>query len=141
MTRIGRITQVYPAERMARVYFDELQTTSEKLPILAAKDYIPDVGKYVIVVMTGNKDGFVIGEYFYSDNPPDETTLKAVRYALGVTEDERKSYLRGEAGELELHAAEELTLTNKTRTITLTDLVDLFECFETNVNDWREQNG
>lgn len=125
MTRIGKVTQVYPAERMVRVLFEDMQTTSEKLPILSVKDYIPDVGKYVMVQYTGNKDGVVVGEYFYSDNPPDETTKSAVRYGLGETADKKKSYIRCDNGTIEIHCVNDIILSRNSdgKSITLGDLI------------------
>lgn len=79
MIRIGKVTGIYPDEGKVQVYYEDINTTAEKLPLMTFnKEYeMPEVGDIVLSVHMDNdaSTGFVLGTYYNETvKPPTDGT-------------------------------------------------------------------
>lgn len=61
VVRVGTVTNIYPAEGMVRVLYQDREETSVKLPLLASEYKLPEIGDAVVTLhMEGRSSGFVL---------------------------------------------------------------------------------
>lgn len=66
ITAVGRISAVYPDNKTAKVYREDLEIVTGNLRILDRGDnWIPSVGDYVVCLFLkqGASNGFILGKY------------------------------------------------------------------------------
>ncbi len=74
LTRIGKVTNVYPSKGKVKVQYEDLGNTSIELPMMTFNgEYsMPSVGDMVLVLHmeNGSSKGFVLGTYYGDNNKP-----------------------------------------------------------------------
>jgi len=118
--RIGKVSDVNGAKCAVRVTFpDKDDLVSAELPIVVVGSYktkgywVPEVGMQVLCCFLPNpsgrgmNDGFVIGGFYSTEDPPEETDpkVRCLKLPDGC-------YIRFDgAGNIHIHATGNLTLT------------------------------
>ncbi len=114
MLRVGEVVSIDPQRATAKVrFFDMDEEVSHELPVKFPKTgkdrvyWMPEVGDTVICQMLNQTDGFVVGEYYHSKNPPPESDPnKAV---LSFEDGTRIEYDKS-TGKLTIENPKEITL-------------------------------
>lgn len=118
--RVGKVSSVNGANCTARVTFpDKDDLVSGDLPIIVIGSYqtkgywVPEVGMQVLCCFMPNpsgrgmNDGFILGGFYSTENPPGETDpkVRCIKVPDG-------SYIKFDgAGNVEIHATGNLKLT------------------------------
>lgn len=119
VVRIGTVTNVYPAEGMVRVLYQDREETSVKLPLLASEYKLPEIGDAVVTLhMEGRSSGFVLGKYYNENNPPPDSGYSFVKKL------DDNTFLKCVDGMLKL-ISPEIIFQADTGTITMEGLVAL----------------
>ncbi len=114
MLRVGEVVSIDPQKATAKVrFFDMDEEVSHELPIKfprTGKDrvyWMPKVGDTVICQMLNQTDGFVVGEYYHSQNPPPESDPEKV---ILTFEDGTRIEYDKSTGKLTIENPKEITL-------------------------------
>ncbi|WP_295163440.1 phage baseplate assembly protein V [Selenomonas sp. F0473] len=93
--RMGRVSEVFPAEMAVKVVFEDKDNlVSDKLPVLVRgssgnRDYwLPDVGEQVCCLMlpNGHNAGICLGSYYAESAPPAvaDANIRRIDFADGT---------------------------------------------------------
>jgi phage baseplate assembly protein V len=115
--RLGEVVAVDAASCRVRVHFDELDLTSDPLPVMqhGARDlrsyWLPGIGEHVVCVFysDGSEEGVVVGSYYPLGSPPPESGA-GVMYTVFPD----GSLVKWDAGELTIVAHGGVTITGDT---------------------------
>ncbi len=80
IVRIGKVTGLYPDEGKIQVYYEDTNTTAEKLPLVTfGKEYkMPEMNETVLCLHSDidGSTGFVLGTFYNADVLPPQNGAK-----------------------------------------------------------------
>lgn len=120
--RVGTIVKAYPEEGKAIVCYDDLGSTSQKLPLLTFNDElsVPETGDMVVTLhMTDTSQGFILGTYWTKDTVPPYS--QGISYVKRLGTDATVSY-NGNAVTIE---SPEIILRTSNGEVSVSELVEL----------------
>ena len=126
LLRLGKVTNVYPAEGKVKVFYEDEKNTSLPLSMLAMNGeyFMPEVGERVLTLHSanGSSKGFVLGTYYGGSKKP--AANSGYRKDLGGG-----AYVACQGGEYLIHAPN-ITLSCSAGTITVAELLQRLETLE-----------
>lgn len=121
IVRVGTVTNVYPSEGKARVFYADRNETSVKLPLLSTEFRMPKVGVAVATIhMDGRSNGFVLGEYWNEENRPPASGKTSYMKQIGSN-----SYMQCAGEKLTIYSPE-IVFQSDAGTVTMEELMALF---------------
>lgn len=126
LTRIGRVTNVYPSTGKVKVMYEDEKNVSLPLSMLTMNNeyFMPAVGERVVTIHmeNGSSKGFVLGSYYGGGSSPKATSGYRKDFGNGA-------YVVCNGGKYELHA-EDITLECSYGRITLEEIMKRIERIE-----------
>lgn len=118
IVRTGSVCNVYPGAGKVQVRFEDADSTSLPLPMLTFnKEYsLPKLGDRVVTLHmeNGSSQGFCLGTFYGSDNPPSKTT--------GYQKELDGARIKSDGGSVTINA-KDVTFVTDAGTITLAEII------------------